>query len=39
MTWEHPGGSTTATTAAPTVPGLTGAAAPAARSPFVKKAG
>jgi hypothetical protein len=39
MTWEHPGGSTTASTAGPAVPGLTGTAAPAARSPFVKKAG
>jgi hypothetical protein len=42
MTWEHPGGSTTASTAAPAaVPGMAGAggAAPSARSPFVKKAG
>jgi hypothetical protein len=40
MTWEHPGGSTTASTVGPAVPGLAGAApAPAARSPFGKKAG
>jgi hypothetical protein len=40
MTWEHPGGSKTASTAAPAVPGLaTAAPAPAARSPFGKKAG
>ncbi len=41
MTWEHPGGSNTATQAPPAAPaGLTGAgtAAPAARSPFVKRA-
>jgi len=40
MTWEHPGGSNTASTAAPTQPGMAGAApAAAARSPFGKKAG
>jgi hypothetical protein len=40
MTWEHPGGSNTASSAAPAQPGLAAAApAPAARSPFGKKAG
>jgi hypothetical protein len=39
MTWEHPGGSTTASTAAPTQPGMAPAPVAAARSPFGKKAG
>ncbi|HTG11507.1 MAG TPA: type IV pili twitching motility protein PilT, partial [Candidatus Eisenbacteria bacterium] len=39
MTWEHPGGSNTASTAAPMQPGMAPAPVAAARSPFGKKAG
>ena len=39
MTWEHPGGSNTASTAAPTQPGMAPAPVAAARSPFGKKSG
>jgi hypothetical protein len=39
MTWEHPGGSTTASTVPPpAAAGIGAAPAPTGRSPFVKRA-